>query len=293
MAPSVVFNPNKCIRCGSCVESCRLQGIEALRMDESEGVVIDDSKCVRCGQCVLSCPLSFPDKTVKHIRDMLDCNMCPMSAPSGAVTEKDDTALVIEALNNRSKYLVLQIAPSVRVTAGEEFGLESGGQTVKKLYSAFRKMGFDKVGDTNFSADLTVMEEGTEFLSRLGGGALPLFTSCCPAWVKFAENNYPRLTPHLSTAKSPQQMFGAVAKTAAAKKLGIDPSAMFVVSVMPCTAKKYERARMEFDSAFRYWQRDSESGQGGGGRPAQPYPAGYPDVDAALTTRECVKLLKL
>ena len=295
MEPSIVFDPNKCIRCGSCVEACNLQGIEAIRMDEKEGVVIDESKCCRCRQCVLSCPLSFPDKTIKHVRDMLDCNMCPYAMPAGAVSEKDDTALVVDALKNGNKYLVLQIAPSVRITIGEEFGIDTGGQTIKKLYSAFRKMGFDKVGDTNFSADLTIMEEGNEFLGRVsGGGTLPLFTSCCPAWVKFVETNYPGLVPHLSTAKSPQQMFGATVKTAAAKQLGIDPSNMFVVSIMPCTAKKFERARKEFSSAFRYWKDEASHDTPHNAAAEDGRDRGsYPDVDAALTTRECAKLLKL
>ena len=286
MEPSIVFDPNKCIRCSSCVEACNQQGIEAIKMDEKEGVVVDDSKCVRCGQCVLSCPLSFPDKTVKHVRNMLDCNMCPHSMPIGAVTEKDDTEAVIRALNDKAKYLVLEIAPSVRITVGEEFGIDPGMNAIKKLYSAFRKLGFQKIGDTNFSADLTIMEEGNEFLRRLGrGGAMPFFTSCCPAWVKFVEDNYPSLIPNLSTAKSPQQMFGAVAKTALAKRLAIDPSKMFVVSVMPCTAKKFERGRKELSSASRYWEHKAPSDNGLDN-------GSYPDVDVSLTTRECVKLLK-
>ena len=134
MAPSIVFDPNKCVRCGSCVESCALQGIEAIKMDDNEGVVIDDTKCVRCGQCVLSCPLSFPDKTITYVRDMLDCHMCAFGAPTGAVTEKDDTALVAEIIKNKDKYLVVQFAPSVRITIGEEFGGAPGEQAIKKLY---------------------------------------------------------------------------------------------------------------------------------------------------------------
>jgi len=282
MEPSIIFDPVKCVRCGSCVESCSLQEIGAITMDENDGVVIDDTKCVRCGQCVLSCPLSFPDKTISHVRDMLECGMCAYGRPVGAVTEKDDTALVADAIKNKEKYLVVQFAPSVRTTIGEEFGAEPGELMIKKLYTAFRQMGFDKVSDTNFTADLTIMEEGTEFLGRLqNGGVSPMFTSCCPAWVKFIETYYPVLTPNLSTAKSPQQMLGAAAKTALAKQLGIDPAKIFVVSVMPCTAKKYERARDEMSSASHYW---AENGKDGGS---------YPDVDVVLTTRECIKLLKL
>ena len=282
MEPSIVFDPNKCIRCGSCVESCRMQGIEAIRLDENEGVVIDESKCVRCGQCVLSCPLSFPDKTISHLSGFLDCKMCPYARPIGAVTEKDDVPAVVEALKDKSKYLVAQFAPSVRVTIGEDFGIQAGSGIIEKLYTAFRGIGFQKICDTNFSADLTIMEEGTELLDRLqNNGTTPMFTSCCPAWVKYAESNYPQLLPNLSTAKSPQQMFGAVAKTALAKQLDIDPADIFVLSVMPCTAKKYERAREEMCGASKHW-----SGKG-------LSTGGYPDVDAVLTTRECAKLLKL
>jgi len=282
MEPSIVFDPNKCIRCGSCVEACHMQGIEAIKMDEKEGVVIDDTKCVRCGQCVLSCPLSFPDKTIAHVKNMLDCNMCPYSRPVGAVSEKDDTGAVVDALNDKEKYLVVQFAPSVRTAIGDEFGGAPGEQMIKRLYTAFRQLGFHKVTDTNFTADLTIMEEGTEFLGRLqSGGVMPMFTSCCPAWVRFVEVNYPQLTKNLSTAKSPQQMLGPMAKTILAKQAGVDPAKMFVLSVMPCTAKKFECQREEFNSASHYW---AENGKDGGN---------YPDVDAVLTTRECAKLLKL
>jgi len=317
MEPSIIFDPNKCVRCGSCVKSCAAQGIEAIRLDDAQGVVIDEAKCVRCGQCVLSCPLSFPDKTIRHLSEMLDCGLCPYARPVGAVAEKDDTLLVTQAIEAKDKYLVAQFAPSVRATIGEEFGMAPGDQMIGKLYTAFRELGFNKVLDTNFSADLTIMEEGTEFLGRLqNGGVTPMFTSCCPAWVRFAEVNYPRLIPNLSSAKSPQQMLGAAAKTALAKRLGIDPSSMFVVSIMPCTAKKFERARPEMVSASEYWNQTNGGGHGDspdfeyGGHGGDPdgvvsdgAPDGvvsdrrvdpaYPDVDAVLTTRECGKLLKL
>jgi len=282
MEPAIVFDPNKCVRCGSCVESCALQGIEAIKLDDNIGVSVDDKKCVRCGQCVLSCPLAFPDKSIKFVHDLVGCRMCAYSRPIGAVAEKDDTAIVADAIKNKDKYMVIQFAPAVRTTIGEEFGARPGENMVKKLYSAFKQMGFDKVCDTNFSADLTIMEEGTEFLGRLQNkGVSPMFTSCCPAWVKFVETYYPQLIPNLSTAKSPQQMLGAAAKTALAKQLDVDPAKMFVVSVMPCTAKKMECAREEMDSASKYW---ADNGKGGGS---------YRDVDVVLTTRECAKLLKL
>jgi iron-only hydrogenase group A len=281
--PSIIYDPNKCIRCGNCVEACKNQSVEALAMDQKEGVIIDESKCVRCGQCILSCPLGYEEKYMYLLKDWMNCNSCPFSRPIGAFTEIDNVIEVMNALKDPDKYVVVEVAPSIRSTIGEEFGAEPETVVTKKLYSALRKIGFDRIWDTNFTADLTIMEEGYELIERIKNKRiLPQFTSCCPAWIKFCEQFYPELIPHLSSAKSPQQMFGAIAKTYAAEKLGIDPTKMFVVSVMPCTAKKFERSRDEFIDAYEYW---SEKGIAKGKK--------FSDVDAVISTRECAKLLKI
>jgi iron-only hydrogenase group A len=280
--PSIFHDPNVCVRCQACVDECNMfQGVGALRFDEKLGVLFDDAKCTRCGQCIHRCPMGMRKIPNAGARWM-GCMRCPFSRPLGAMREVDQTQQVGEALE--TKYVVVQFAPAVRATLGEEFGMPPGSLTVGQLYAALRRLGCRQVWDTNFAADLTIMEEGHEFLHRLqNSGRLPMFTSCSPAWIRYCETFYPDLIPHLSTAKSPQQMFGAAAKTYAAQKLGVDPRQMFVVSIMPCTAKKFEASRPEMDSACRYWRQQGL---------LEPHEH-FPDVDVVLTSREAAKLLKM
>lgn len=253
-AHAIVRDPNKCIMCRRCASVCeKVQGVKAIGPQERGfGVFIApafadrmaDSPCVQCGQCTLVCPV-------------------------GALYEKDSTEEVWAALNDPSKFVVVQTAPATRVSVGEVFGMPPGSIITGKMVAALRRLGFDKVFDTDFTADLTIVEEGSELIQRLTkGGVLPMITSCSPGWIKFIETFYPDMLPNLSTCKSPQQMFGALAKTYYAEKEGIDPKDMFVVSIMPCTAKKFEAKRPEMTSS------------------------GYPDVDAVLTTRELGRMLK-
>jgi iron-only hydrogenase group A len=203
--------------------------------------------------------------------------------PTGALTERSYVEDVWKALSNPKKTVVVQTAPAVRVAIGEAFGIPQGTPVTGKMVAALRRLGFQRVFDTDFTADLTIMEEGHELIHRLTNkGTLPMITSCSPGWIKFAEHFYPELLPHLSTCKSPQQMFGPLAKTFYAEKMKIDPRDIVVVSIMPCTAKKYECARPEMDGAFKYWQKkmglkDSEH---------------FQDVDYVLTTRELSRMLK-
>lgn len=251
-------------------------------------LVRDNSKCILCRRCVamcdkvqsvgviganfrgfnttIGCAFERPLGAV----DCVACGQCINVCPVGALTEKDDTDIVVEALNNPEKTVIVGTAPSVRVALGEEFGNAIGTDTEGKMVTALRRIGFDKVFDVNMTADLTIMEEGTEFLGRLQdkNAALPMITSCSPGWIRFIEFNYPELLPHLSSCKSPQQMFGAVIKTYYAEKMHLDPKNIVVVSVMPCTAKKTE--------IFREDQNAS----------------GYPDIDVVLTTRELARLIK-
>ena len=252
--PSIVRDPNKCIKCGRCAEVCHhvqtagilyshYRGINGAITPEY-GKTLSEVACVLCGQCILVCPV-------------------------GAIHEKDDTAPIWAALENPQKHVVVQVAPAVRVSIAEEMGQAPGTIATGKLVTALRRLGFDKVFDTDFTADLTILEEGNELLQRLkNGGALPMITSCSPGWIKFIEHNYPEQLEHLSTCKSPQQMFGALAKTYYAEKSGIDPKDIVVVSIMPCTAKKYECTRPEMKSS------------------------GYQDVDYVLTTREFGRMLR-
>lgn len=253
--PSIVLNPEKCIACGRCAKVCQdMQGVWALefigrgettRIAPAADVSLNESPCIKCGQCSAHCPV-------------------------GAIYEKDQTRQVWHALEMPGKHCVVQIAPAVRVAIGEAFGFEPGEIMTGQLYAALRRLGFNAVFDTNFSADLTIMEEGTEFVHRFTqGGVLPQITSCCPAWTDYMEKYATDFIPNFSSAKSPQQMLGAVAKTYYAEKAGINAKDMYVVSVMPCTAKKFEVSRCETMTA-----------------------SGYQDVDVSITTRELARMIK-
>ncbi len=246
----------KCIKCMRCIQICdKVQSLNIwdvagtggrTTIDVSNNRVIKDSDCALCGQCITHCPV-------------------------GGLRERDDTARAFEALADEKKITVVQVAPAVRTAWGEALGLKQEEATMERMSAALRKLGFDYVYDTNFTADLTIMEEGSEFLHRLKSGGLsrwPMFTSCCPGWVRFLKGQYPELTNQLSTAKSPQQMFGSVAKSWLARKLGVEPEKIFCVSIMPCVAKK---AECELPTMA------TEVG---------------PDVDLVLTTREFVRMIR-
>ena len=251
--PHLVRDNNKCILCRRCVAVCREQYVSVIGpndrgIDTSIGtafkVNLSEVPCISCGQCAAVCP-------------------------TGAITEKDDTDKVWEALGDPTKHVVVQTAPSVRATLGECFGMPIGTNVEGKMVSALRRLGFDRVFDTDFAADLTIVEEANELVERIKNkGTLPMITSCSPGWIKFCEYYYPDMLDHLSSCKSPQQMAGAVIKTYYAEKAGIDPKDIVSVSVMPCTAKKFEIGR-EDQSA-----------------------SGYPDVDIAITTRELARMIE-
>ena len=254
-SPSIVLDPYKCIGCGRCAKVCQeMQNVWALEMlsrgDETRiapaaDATLAESPCIKCGQCSAHCPV-------------------------GAIYEHDDTAKVWKAMQDPTKHVVVQIAPAVRVAIGECFGGEPGSVETGKLYAALRRLGFDAVFDTNFAADLTIMEEGTEFVNRFTkGGVLPLITSCCPSWVDYMEKYYTDFIPNFSTAKSPMMMQGAITKTYYADKVSKKASEIYSVAIMPCTAKKYEIGRDEHMKA-----------------------SGENDVDCVLTTRELAKMIK-
>jgi len=251
-APHLIRDNNKCILCRRCVAKCNEQFVSVIGAND-RGIdthiscafdkPINEVPCVSCGQCTVVCP-------------------------TGALVEKDDTDKVWAALADPNKYVVVQTAPSIRAALGESFGMPIGTNVEGKMVAALRRLGFDKVFDTDFAADLTIVEEANEFVGRVkNGGVLPMITSCSPGWVKFAEFYYPEQLDHLSSCKSPQQMAGAVIKTYFAEKMGIDPANIVSVAVMPCTAKKFEVGR------------DDQSA------------SGFADVDIAITTRELARMI--
>jgi len=253
---SIVLNPERCIQCGRCAQVCQqMQNVWAIeflgrgentRIAPAADATLEESPCIKCGQCSAHCPV-------------------------GAIYEKDETDIVWNALANKDLYPVVQIAPAVRVAIGESFGFEPGTIMTGQTYTALRRLGFKAVFDTNFGADLTIMEEGSELVKRMnsGKGALPLITSCCPSWTDYMEKYAPDFIDNFSTAKSPHEMVGAMAKTYYAEKIGVDPSKIFMVSVMPCTAKKFEISRTK-----------------------EMFSSGYQDIDVSITTREFVRMIK-
>lgn len=253
---SIVLDFAKCIKCGRCIQVCQdVQDVWALsflergintRMSPAGDISLDESPCVKCGQCSAHCP-------------------------TGAIVEEDETHIVWDALHDPEKYCTVQIAPSVRVALGEAFGYPPGANLTRKIYATLRRLGFKAVFDTNFAADVTIVEEASEFVQRFahGKGALPLITSCCPAWTDFMEKRHGDFIENFSSAKSPQQMHGVLTKTYYAEKMGVDPAKMFNVSIMPCTAKKYELERTH-----------------------EMYASGHKDVDVAITTRELARMIK-
>ena len=255
LSASIVRDNSKCISCRRCIAACNnIQKIGAIGASQRGFATtigcafersLKDSPCINCGQCILACPV-------------------------GALHEKDSIDAVWEALGNPDLHVVVQPAPAVRASIGEEFGLPMGGAQTGKMVAAMRRLGFDKVFDTDFAADLTIMEEGTELLERLADkdAALPMITSCSPGWIKYCETFYPEFIPNLSSCKSPHEMMGAVIKSYYAEKNNIDPKNIYVVSVMPCTAKKFEAARSELGND------------------------GLQDVDAVLTVRELARMIK-
>ena len=253
-AKHMVRDNNKCILCRRCSAVCdKIQGVGVIgannrgiktNIGSAFEMGLGETSCVSCGQCIAVCP-------------------------TGALSEKDANDDVLAAIADPTKHVVVQTAPAVRAALGEEFGLPIGTDVEGKMAAALRRIGFDKVFDTNFSADLTIMEEAHEFLDRVqNGGKLPLITSCSPGWIKYCEHYFPEMIENLSSCKSPQQMFGAITKTYYAEKMGIDPKDIVCVSVMPCTAKKFEIGRDDQDAA------------------------GVPDVDISITTRELARLIK-
>ncbi|MDK2972762.1 MAG: hypothetical protein PWP23_2517 [Candidatus Sumerlaeota bacterium] len=296
-------HPNECLTCGR-NQNCELQtlvaefGIRTVALpnivpdlplyDDTEVLTIDPRKCITCGRCVMVCQemqnvhaLCFLDRgygtriaaagVTLGESPCVKCGQCSAHCPTGAIVEFDETGKTWDYIKDPSLFTAVQIAPSVRVAIGEAFGYPPGTNLTGKLYAALRRMGFDAIFDTNFGADVTILEEGTEFIQRFvhKSAELPLITSCCPAWVDFMEKFYGDMIDHFSTCKSPHEIVGVLAKTYYAKKQGLDPAKMRVVSIMPCTAKKWEIHRSASMAA-----------------------SGYQDVDVSLTTRELARMIK-
>ncbi|MBU0928453.1 MAG: [FeFe] hydrogenase, group A [Spirochaetes bacterium] len=300
-----------CLRNGSCElqSAAELMGVRRKAFPSTKkpskpdrvgwGVMRDNDKCILCGRCVAVCretqsvsAIDFVGRGVRsRVAPFMDrplsesscvsCGQCTVVCPTGALTERDETDEVFAALHDPELTVVVQTAPAIRASLGEALGMAPGSLVTGKMAAALRRLAFDQVFDTQFSADLTIMEEGSELLARLANkGTLPMITSCSPGWISFIETFYPNLLPHLSSCKSPQQMFGSLAKTYWAQKAGVDPSKVVVVSIMPCTAKKFEAKRPEMRSAWEWW--------GEKGKKDSP----YFDVDFALTTRELARMIR-
>ncbi|MCK9546983.1 MAG: NADH-dependent [FeFe] hydrogenase, group A6 [Sphaerochaeta sp.] len=267
-SPSLVRDPNACILCNRCVEVCEsMQTVSAISMigrglNTKVGTFLDgglaNSPCTNCGQCALVCP-------------------------TGAIVERSAEDEVFAALSDPTLTVLVQTAPAIRVGLGEAMGLGEGALVTEQMVTSLRRLGFDRVFDTQFTADLTIMEEAHELIDRITHNKpLPMITSCSPGWIKFIETFYPEQVDHLSSCKSPQQMFGAVAKTYYAKRAGLDPRTVRVVSIMPCTAKKYEAGRSEMDGAFKWWKKEMDLSD----------EERFADVDWVLTTRELARMLE-
>jgi iron-only hydrogenase group A len=265
---SLVRDAEKCILCGRCVAVCReVQGVNAIDFS-GRGLKSKISTFMDLGMGLVTCT---------------NCGQCALVCPTGAITEKSAVTEVWDVLHDPAKVVLVQTAPAIRVGIGEAMGMADGSLVTGQMVAGLRRLGFSKVFDTNFAADLTIIEEGNELINRIKtGGILPMITSCSPGWIKFIEHFYPNSLPHLSSCKSPQQMFGAIAKTYYAEKTGIDPRNIVVVSVMPCTAKKYEARRPEMDGAFKYWKDKMNLAE----------EERFFDVDFVLTTRELARMFK-
>ena len=254
-SPSIERDPAKCILCGKCVRVC----------EEQQDVSAIDFSGRGSGTCITT---AFDEGM--NVSSCVYCGQCIRVCPTGALREQSSIKSVQDALDNPKKIVVVQHAPSVSVTLGEAFGLPAGADVDGAMVAALRRMGFDRVFDTSFSADLTIMEEGSELAHRVKtGGTLPMMTSCSPGWIKFVEQAYPEFMPNLSSCKSPQQMMGAIIKSFYAEQQGVDPKDIFSVSIMPCTAKKFEASRPEMAKN------------------------GIPDIDAVLTTRELTRMIRM